>query len=706
MDLGMRSDPQMYQQQMQQHRFQLQQLGQEHKSQPSYAARQPNVYSGHHSHARPQSSYMQQCSQPAVPVAAIVEQGSDPALTTSSVTAGNVRTSSPTAGLPLEWSEGGNPFVSYDNTQSPVVNPYQALAHANSGGGHVPSVDSYVGSAAGSVGGSFRVNGSLNTNEVGVGMNLSVAGFGPGQHASPTQSGRFMQNPSQNSINVMSGHGASRPQNQPTHRVLHAPVTARMTHYMPNYAAQADHGAAARTQQLDSPPFPSQMSQGFGSNSMAVYRDSSLLQRDPPPQPGSTIHYVEHPRMYQSHSVGSQQRHQPSRQGAPVVSDQINSNSQQQGVVLSRSQEVSRGSIPHLHGLRTPQVGNPSVVEGHHPGQTSEQTITGPESQFWSTVINPSARAAAAAVGVNGEHAGSQNVSIRPAANAAGVFLSNSPEAAIASPVSPVFGGLATSVLVDSRSVSQKFDHASQGGVMDDQADHAGMSRMATDVACPDTATGSYNAGGSSNQTKALFPCDICGRKFGQKGSLGRHRRAVHEGVRNFPCSTCGYRFSQRYDLQKHIMSVHHHQRPFPCQVEGCKAAFARRAKLRKHVATVHDKRRDYVCEICNFAFGEKSNRNKHIRAVHHGVRAYPCHLCGATFKERGHRTKHLTTQHGVAPGPPVAVPSPQSSTSTPQTHASSGPIPELRSQHSGGISQPPPPPLQSLSMLDAGRVR
>lgn len=147
---------------------------------------------------------------------------------------------------------------------------------------------------------------------------------------------------------------------------------------------------------------------------------------------------------------------------------------------------------------------------------------------------------------------------------------------------------------------------------------------------------------------KQMLACDLCGRVFGQRGSLGRHKKAVHMGVRPFPCQTCGFCFQQRYDLRKHILSVHEHERPFACDFKTCKAAFSRRAKLRKHVTTVHLKQRDFVCEICNSAFGEKSNKTKHIRAVHLQERKYACSMCQAAFKERGHRTKHMLTQHNV----------------------------------------------------------
>lgn len=184
--------------------------------------------------------------------------------------------------------------------------------------------------------------------------------------------------------------------------------------------------------------------------------------------------------------------------------------------------------------------------------------------------------------------------------------------------------------------------------------------QLFNNTSSPRPSSGSTAAVGSSSRSpaaaapqasraqKQMLACDLCGRVFGQRGSLGRHKKAVHMGVRPFPCQTCGFCFQQRYDLRKHILSVHEHERPYACDFKGCKAAFSRRAKLRKHVTTVHLKQRDFVCEICNSAFGEKSNKTKHIRAVHLQERKYACSMCHAAFKERGHRTKHMLTQHNV----------------------------------------------------------
>ena len=55
------------------------------------------------------------------------------------------------------------------------------------------------------------------------------------------------------------------------------------------------------------------------------------------------------------------------------------------------------------------------------------------------------------------------------------------------------------------------------------------------------------------------YPCGQRGQKFSQKGELAKHKRAVHEGVK-YPCGQCGQQFSQKGNLERHKKSVHKSQ--------------------------------------------------------------------------------------------------------------------------------------------------
>jgi uncharacterized Zn-finger protein len=54
-----------------------------------------------------------------------------------------------------------------------------------------------------------------------------------------------------------------------------------------------------------------------------------------------------------------------------------------------------------------------------------------------------------------------------------------------------------------------------------------------------------------------VIECEVCHRRFGEKGSLRTHIRTVHEGVRGFECEVCHRRFGQKGSLRTHIRTVH-----------------------------------------------------------------------------------------------------------------------------------------------------
>ena len=51
------------------------------------------------------------------------------------------------------------------------------------------------------------------------------------------------------------------------------------------------------------------------------------------------------------------------------------------------------------------------------------------------------------------------------------------------------------------------------------------------------------------------YPCDKCGKKFTELGSMKKHIQSVQEKVM-FPCDKCYYQATEKVLLKKHVESV------------------------------------------------------------------------------------------------------------------------------------------------------
>ena len=48
--------------------------------------------------------------------------------------------------------------------------------------------------------------------------------------------------------------------------------------------------------------------------------------------------------------------------------------------------------------------------------------------------------------------------------------------------------------------------------------------------------------------------CDVCGKPFNHKKNLDRHKKTVHEGLRDFSCPNCKAAFGAKQTAEKHIL--------------------------------------------------------------------------------------------------------------------------------------------------------
>ena len=119
-----------------------------------------------------------------------------------------------------------------------------------------------------------------------------------------------------------------------------------------------------------------------------------------------------------------------------------------------------------------------------------------------------------------------------------------------------------------------------------------------------------------TKERKGKFNCELCYSKLSSNGSLGKHMRAVHEGVK-FCCEECKKWFSSKTNLRRHNNVFH----PI------------------SKIAT-------YNCKQCFKPFNQKINLEVHM-GVHTEVKANVCSVCKIGFTTKYHQKRHFSRQHG-----------------------------------------------------------
>ena len=107
---------------------------------------------------------------------------------------------------------------------------------------------------------------------------------------------------------------------------------------------------------------------------------------------------------------------------------------------------------------------------------------------------------------------------------------------------------------------------------------------------------------------------NVCEVTFTSQCSLKRHKRAVHEKVRDYKCFHCKIAFTTEDNLNRHIQAVHLKLRIYKCSI--CKG-FSTKRYLDLHGQAIHLKLRPFKCCLCKEAFAQKSHMNRHIKLVH-----------------------------------------------------------------------------------------
>ena len=142
------------------------------------------------------------------------------------------------------------------------------------------------------------------------------------------------------------------------------------------------------------------------------------------------------------------------------------------------------------------------------------------------------------------------------------------------------------------------------------------------------------------------YKCDICGKSFGEKGTLDNHIASKHtKGLKLVECPEpdCGKTFKNSKELNIHIRKFHtvtDHQCP------NCKMYLASAGSLLNHRDKCLNIRK-FQCTECGEAFVQKGHLDAHMKHKHSDERNYDCDFegCGEAFKSeqalRDHKKSH-----------------------------------------------------------------
>ncbi|XP_055842414.1 zinc finger protein 540-like [Episyrphus balteatus] len=152
----------------------------------------------------------------------------------------------------------------------------------------------------------------------------------------------------------------------------------------------------------------------------------------------------------------------------------------------------------------------------------------------------------------------------------------------------------------------------------------------------------------SYQHTGAQLPhaCPQCPKRFITKERLKEHMNR-HAGIKNFICPHCGAKKTTRTELKTHI-NYHTNEKTYRCQI--CDMVFNSLGNLHRHKRIVHEGIKDYPCSYCDKSFGKAETR-KHHEMTHTGEKPYECDVCQKKFIQlvamKKHKKIHLKTVAG-----------------------------------------------------------
>ena len=134
--------------------------------------------------------------------------------------------------------------------------------------------------------------------------------------------------------------------------------------------------------------------------------------------------------------------------------------------------------------------------------------------------------------------------------------------------------------------------------------------------------------------------CDKCDFKCSNGSDLQRHKKQVHDKIKDQSCDKCDFKFSRAGHLQQHIKAVHDKIKDQAC--DKCSFKFSTAGNLQQHIKAVHDKIQDHVCDKCSFKCSDAGNLQRHIKSVHDKIKDYVCDKCDFKSSTASDLQKHI----------------------------------------------------------------
>jgi len=139
---------------------------------------------------------------------------------------------------------------------------------------------------------------------------------------------------------------------------------------------------------------------------------------------------------------------------------------------------------------------------------------------------------------------------------------------------------------------------------------------------------------------------------FTTNQGMGRHVKAVHNGIKDVSCTHpgCNQMFSRDTNMRMHVKTVHEGIKDVACTHPGCDQMFSRDEHMRNHVKAVHEGIKDIACSHpgCDQMFSQEQHMRTHVKAIHEGIKEVTCTHTGCTrmFSEAGDMRKHVKAVH------------------------------------------------------------